>query len=128
MKTWIALLCCCCLSGCGSLVSVVSNGHPNRTDIVVPPGSTAITLADGRIVDGDEDGVVEISRGAGPFRSNSGRVENNKDETIGVIRSGVTPWVLGNLLPNNGVVLGFGTDFIGGGAFAPKFIPLTSIE
>lgn len=85
-------------------------------------------LDGGRIIDGDEDGIVEIPRGAGPFRSNVGRVENDKDVMIGVVRGGVTPWVLGNFLPYNGVILGFIIDFAGGGAFSPKYVPVYYLE
>jgi hypothetical protein len=121
----VPILCLLLLSGCASFVSTVSEGHPNRTTITVPPGSTVIMLDGGRIIDADEDGHVEIHRGAGAFRSNAGRVEN-KGVMIGIVRRGVTPWILGNFIPYNGVLLGMIVDFTGGGAFDPKYVPIES--
>ena len=110
------------LAGCASIVSSVSEGHPNRKTIVVPVNSKVIML-DGGTYDSGYNGVVRIHRGAGAFRSNVGRVEVD-GKLVGVVQERVTGWVIGNFFPYNGVILGFIVDFAGGGAFSPKYVPL----
>jgi hypothetical protein len=113
--------------GCASFVSTLSDGHPNRKTIIVPPKSEVITLAAGR--EYTTSGLVEIPRGAGPFRSNVGRVEKD-EKVIALIQRRFNGWTLGNLLPYNGIIIGFGIDFLGGAAYSPKvvYIAPTSVK
>lgn len=115
------------LTGCASIVSTMTDGHPNRKTLIVPPKSEVITLARKEYA---ASGIAEIPRGAGPLRSNSGRIEKD-GQVIAVVRAGFNWWTLGNLLPYNGVIIGTGIDLIGGGAFNPHVVyidPPTSVK
>lgn len=115
------------LTGCASIVSTMTDGHPNRKEIPVPPGSTVITLADGAVADGDKDGIVEVSRGAGAFRANAGRVEKD-GYMLAIVQRRVNGWIVGNFLPYNGIIVGLGVDFIGGGAYNPTVVYVSPPE
>ena len=117
---WIALF----SAGCASVVSSVGDGHPNRKEMPLTPGATAITLA-GTYPDSDGNGIVKIPRGAGAFRPNTGRVEKDGYMT-GVVQRRINWWVLGN-----GVYGGFPglvVDFAGGGAYNPTVVYLAKPE
>ena len=109
------------LSGCASFISSLSEGHPNRKEIYVPPGATAVTLAVGAQEDSDHDGSIKIPRGAGPFRSNVGRVEKD-GYVIAVVRGRINWWIAGNYYC--GYIPGLVTDFAGGAAYNPKVVYL----
>jgi hypothetical protein len=111
------------LSGCASVVSTVSDGHPNRKEILVTPGATAVMHAGGSITDENHDGLVTVPRGAGAFRPNRGRLERDGYMTA-VIQGRVNWWILGNVL--YGGPLGLGGDFIGGGAYSPTVVYLAA--
>ena len=109
------------LSGCASFISGISEGHPNRKEIYVPPGATAVTLAVGAQEDSDHDGSIKIPRGAGPFRSNVGRVEKD-GYVIGVVRGRVNWWIAGNFV--YGGAPGAIVDFADGAAYNPQIVYL----
>ena len=109
------------LTGCASFVSGVTDGHPNRKEIYVPPGSTAITLAAGAQEDSDRDGAIKIPRGAGAFRANAGRIERDGYMTA-VIQRRLNWWIAGNWFC--GGFPGLGIDFLDGAAYNPTVVYL----
>ena len=119
MKTTLILL-AGLFSGCASIVSSLSESHPNRKEISITPGATAITLA-GIYPDNDKNGLVEIPRGAGVFRPNTGRVEKD-DYMIGHVAGRLNWWIAGNYF--YGYIPGLIVDFVSGGAYSPKVVYL----
>jgi hypothetical protein len=59
------------LVGCASIISTASDSHPNRDHVPVLPGSEAKMMT-GTYTDVDLDGWLNLPRGAGAFKRNSG--------------------------------------------------------
>ena len=111
------------LSGCASVVNAVRDGHPNRKQMPVTPGATAVMHTGGSIVDEDHNGIVTVPRGAGAFRPNRGRLEKD-GYMLAVIQGRINWWILGNIV--YGGPIGVGGDLIGGGGFNPKVVYLAT--
>ena len=110
-------------SGCASVVNAVRDGHPNRKEMPVTPGSTAVMQAGGSIIDENHDGIVTVPRGAGAFRPNRGRLEKG-GYMIGLVKGRINWWILGNVV--YGGPIGVGGDLIGGGGFNPTVFYLAT--
>lgn len=121
MKIALIILCGLFFSGCASVVNSVQSGHPNRKELPVTPGSTAVMHAGGKIADEDHDGIVTVPRGAGPFRPNRGRLEKD-NYMIGVVQGRVNWWIAGNYI--YGWIPGLVIDLAGGGGFNPHVVYL----
>jgi hypothetical protein len=101
------------LMGCASVVSQVSDGHPNRDRVPVPPGSRAVMMT-GTYEDDDWDGWLELPRGAGVFKRNNGIIQANDGSVVGYIEGNINPWVFGNVI-YGGPLGAIGDAAIGGG-------------
>jgi hypothetical protein len=122
MKYLIAIICSFCLFGCASVVNWASDGHPNRDRVPVEPGSRAVMIT-GTYADADWDGWLELPRGAGPFRRNSGVIMKD-DKEIGKIVNYPNGWLIGNWF--YGGVPGVIGDLAGGGAWDLQARPAPS--
>lgn len=84
------------LFGCASVVSTISDGHPNRDHVPVPPGSRAVMLT-GAYSDDDMDGWLKMPRSAGFFKRNNGIIQGQDGDVLGYIEGNVNPMVIGNI-------------------------------
>lgn len=100
------------LQGCASVVSTFSDGHPNRDQVPITPGSRAVMLT-GTYADADWDGWVTLPRGAGAFKPNNGIIQDRDGKVLGYIEGRPTPILLGNVI-YGGIPGALGDCAIGG--------------
>ena len=90
-----------CFSGCAAVIK------GKRDRVPVPVGTKAV-MTTGTYDDFDRDGFVEVPRGHGFLKGNSGIVLNDNQETVGLIEPRVNGFFFGNILFGGPVGIGLG--------------------
>ena len=137
MRLAITLLAVVTLGGCASVVSKITDRHPNEKAVDIPylPASES-----GKGIKGngyfhqtaDKDRVpngrvawrymTTVKRGNGPFRGNRAKVYTKDGKLIALIEPRLNPNILGNIF--YGGPLGVIADFAIGGAYSPTVVPV----